>query len=73
VPAPPNVGDAPPPDNIRIFTELCWARAHLWAEGTWTWIGDAVDPLQAWAQQHGLAAQIGQDEVQRIVAEAFQR
>ena len=72
----PNLGDKSPPDNIRIFTELCWARARLWAAGEirgphGAWIGYAVDPLQAWAAERGLVKEIGQDEVQRIMGEAF--
>ena len=59
-----------PADTIEVFTALCWARAHLWRagrlEGT-----DAVDVLQQWAVDHGVIERIGQDEVQRLIAEAF--
>jgi hypothetical protein len=60
----------------RVFRELCWARAHLWAAGEISgqhgrWIGYAVDPLQAWAVEKGLVKAIGQDAVQAIMSDAF--
>jgi hypothetical protein len=63
---------AAPADTIEVFEALCWARGHLWREGH---LGEdiqrAVDPLSRWAADHGLVARIGQDDVQRLIAEAF--
>jgi hypothetical protein len=60
-----------PADTIEVFKALCWARAHLWREGYWPDIVDAVDVVQQWAADHGLVERIGQDDVQRLIAEAF--
>jgi hypothetical protein len=61
-----------PADTIEVFSALCWARGHLWREGH---LGEdiqrAVDPLSRWAVDHGLVKRIGQDDVQRLIAEAF--
>ena len=61
-----------PADTIEVFEALCWARGHLWREGH---LGEdiqrAVDPLQQWAVDNGLVKRIGQDEVQRLMSEAF--
>jgi hypothetical protein len=61
-----------------IFRELCWSRARLWRSGEIakdhggdTWIGHAVDPLQAWAVKHELTRELGVDAVQAIMAKAF--
>lgn len=63
---------------VDVFKALCETRALRWADGEIAkehggdgWIGWAVDPLQAWAVNNGLVREIGQDEVQRIMAEAF--
>jgi hypothetical protein len=66
------VPDDRPADTIEVFEALCWARGHLWREGH---LGEdiqrAVDPLSRWAAEHGLVERIGQDDVQRLIAEAF--
>jgi hypothetical protein len=69
---------SPPADKVQVFRALCWSRASRWKEGAIAaehdgdgWIGHAVDPLQAWAEQNGLIKAIGQDAVQAIMAEAF--
>ena len=59
-------------NKIEVFTALCDARAHLWSEFAYE-LHEAVDELQYWAVKTGLVGEIGQDEVQRIMAEAFQR
>lgn len=63
---------AAPADTIEVFKALCWARGELWREGH---LGEdiqrAVDPLSRWAVDHGLIERVGQDEAQRLIAEAF--
>jgi hypothetical protein len=56
--------------TVEYFKALCWARGHLWREGYLEGT-DAIDVLQRWAVDSGLIAQIGQDEVQRLMSEAF--
>lgn len=67
-----------PPEPTEVFRALCESRALRWRNGDIPaehggdgWIGYAVDPLQAWAERTGLVQLIGQDEVQRIMADAF--
>jgi hypothetical protein len=69
---------SPPADKVQAFQALCWSRASRWRAGAIAaehdgdrWIGHAVDPLQAWAEAHGLIKELGQDAVQAIMAEAF--
>jgi hypothetical protein len=59
-----------PADPVQVFQALCWSRAHRYATGELD-LPDAVDWLQAQATKLGLIAKIGQDEVQRLMAEAF--
>jgi hypothetical protein len=54
----------------EVFELRCWARARLYAEGEYS-LHNAVDELQAAAEQSGLVAAIGQDAVQEIMATAF--
>lgn len=49
---------------IRAYLEYEWQYEHL---------ADAIDPLQEFAEQSGLVAAIGQDEVQRLIAKPFER
>ena len=63
--------DAAPADTTEVFKALCESRALRWRNGEWDWIGHAVDPLQQWAVDNGLVKLIGQDEVQRLMSEAF--
>jgi hypothetical protein len=58
------------PSARAVFELRCWARARLYAEGEYS-LHEAVDHLQADAEASGLVAAIGQDEVQRILGEAF--
>jgi hypothetical protein len=60
-----------PADTVEVFAALCWAKGHLWREGDITDIPGAVDALESWAAHHGLIERIGQDEVQRLMSEAF--
>jgi hypothetical protein len=57
-------------DPITVFIARAEARAMLYAAGEFD-LHTAVDVLQADAERDGLVAAIGQDEVQRIIAEAF--
>jgi hypothetical protein len=65
-----DIVDRRPPDKIKVFVELCWARALLWAEGEYS-LQQAVDSLQDWAVKRGLVREIGQDGVQAIMANSF--
>jgi hypothetical protein len=53
-----------------VFRALCESRALRWQCGDLE-LADAVDWLQAIAEQNGLIKQIGQDAVQLIMARAF--
>jgi hypothetical protein len=68
---PPSTGTARRlADPVAVFRARASARAHLWANCYYT-LHEAVDVLQAAAVATGLVDQLGQDEVQRILAEAF--
>jgi hypothetical protein len=58
------------PSLRRAFEARCWARARLWWEHVYT-LHESVDVLQRDAERSGLVAEIGQDEVQRIMSAAF--
>jgi hypothetical protein len=56
--------------QLQAFIARCDARAHLWSE----WmidLQDAVDGLQAAAECTGLIADLGQDQIQKIMSDAF--
>jgi hypothetical protein len=57
-------------DPVAVFVARAEARAMLYAAGVLD-LHEAVDKLQADAERDGLVASIGQDEVQRIITEAF--
>jgi hypothetical protein len=57
-------------DPLECFVERAESRAFLWSVGELT-LHDAVDVLQADAVRDGLIEQIGQDHVQKILAECF--
>ena len=57
-------------DPIAVLKARAEARALLWAAGEVDLLV-AVDKLQADAERDGLVAAVGQDEVQRIIAEAI--
>jgi hypothetical protein len=52
------------------FELRCWSRAQLYELGEID-LHDAVDVLQQFAEETGLVAAIGQDEVQKIMSDAF--
>ena len=66
----PLVGEEARPDLAKVFIARAEARALLWAAGEFD-LHEAVDKLQADAERDGLVDRIGQDEVQRIIAETF--
>jgi hypothetical protein len=53
-----------------IRSTRCEARAMLYGAGEYTLI-EAVDGLQEAAERAGLLEQIGQDQVQQIMSDAF--
>ena len=57
-------------DPLAVFIARAEARALLYAAGEFD-LHEAVDKLQANAERDGLVAAIGQDEVHRIIADAF--
>jgi hypothetical protein len=61
-------------DPLEVLELRAEIRAWLW----WRWfdfptIADAVDPLQDFAEQSGLVADLGQDAVQSLIAAPFAR
>lgn len=60
------VGDA------EEFVECCGYYAWYAFEG-WISLQAAVDSSQVLAEQWGLASELGQDEVQRLMGDAFER
>jgi hypothetical protein len=57
-------------DPIEIFYERAQAMASLWQAGE-ILLCDAVDRVQQAAEAYGLVIALGQDEVQRRMAEVF--
>jgi hypothetical protein len=68
----PAAGKAPPLSPREIFTARAEARALLWQAGEFD-LHDAIDVLQAVAERDGLVDELGQDAVQVIITEAFQK
>jgi hypothetical protein len=60
----------PRADPLEVFTARAEARALLWQAGEFD-LHQAVDELQTAAERDGLVDRLGQDEIQRIIAEAF--
>jgi hypothetical protein len=58
------------PTALEVFEARAAARAHLYSIGEHG-LHAAVDELQLSAVRYGLVAEIGQDAVQAIMAEAF--
>ena len=58
------------PSTIEVFTLRCEAKAYL-VEVGYLALHDAVDELQAAAVRDRLVELIGQDEIQKILADAF--
>jgi hypothetical protein len=75
----PDLDNRNPPDNpkLKAFTARSWARAQLWLNGAYGDTRDAhtlhtaVDELQRQAVTSRLVAEVGQDAVQAIMADAF--
>jgi len=57
-------------DPVAVFIARCEAKALLFACGALDLL-DAVDELQASAVANGLVGELGQDQVQEIMAQAF--
>jgi hypothetical protein len=55
---------------LDVFEARCQARAHLCIEGEME-LHEAIDELQDYAVASGLLDQLGQDAIQRMLAEAF--
>jgi hypothetical protein len=66
----PPASPSPRADALEVFIARAEARALLWQAGELD-LHQAVDELQAAAIASGLVAELGQDEVQRLMAEAF--
>ena len=60
------------PSALEVFIAGVEARALLWQAGEFD-LHQAVDELQAAAERDGLVTLLGQDEVQRLMAEAFRK
>jgi hypothetical protein len=56
---------------LAVLISRAEARALLWQAGELD-LHEAVDELQAAAEESGLIAELGQDAVQAIIAEAFE-
>jgi hypothetical protein len=56
--------------KIEVLRARAWARAYLYMAGELD-LHEAVDELQAAAEDNGLIIEIGQDEVQRILRDEF--
>jgi hypothetical protein len=57
-------------DPLKVFIARAEARAILWAACEFD-LHQVVDELQAAAGRSGLVVELGQDEVQAIMAQAF--
>jgi hypothetical protein len=55
---------------LDAFAQRAEARAYLWHIGEYS-LAEAVDVLQADAERSGLVAELGQDGVQAVIADAF--
>lgn len=60
-------------DAIWLLETRALIHAYLEYEHQYEHLADAIDPLQDFAQQSGLVAAMGQDEVQRLIAAPFAR
>ncbi|MGY3410104.1 hypothetical protein ACVWZV_006217 [Bradyrhizobium sp. GM5.1] len=67
------LGGKPLEDAIWLLETRALIRAFLEYEWQYEHLADAIDPLQEFAEQSGLVAAIGQDEVQRLIAAPFER
>ena len=60
----------PKPSPLDVLELRAWARAYLYSIGELA-LHEAVDVLQRDAERDGLVAELGQDGVQQILADAF--
>jgi hypothetical protein len=60
------------PSAFEVFIARAEAKAMLWQAGEFD-LHQAVDELQAAAERDGLVTVLGQDQVQAIISEAFQK
>ena len=60
------------PSPLKVFIVRAEARALLWQAGEFD-LHQAVDELQAADERDGLVTLLGQDGVQRLMAEAFRK
>jgi hypothetical protein len=68
-----NLKRPPIPDKTKlpqIFVQFCATTARQYALGQMP-LQDAVDWLQDWAMTRGLVDELGQDQVQALIAAAF--
>jgi len=61
-----------PARPLAVLQLRAWARARLWQAGEFD-LQTAVDALQEAAAASELTAAVGQDAVQRILADAFRQ
>ena len=61
---------APRPSALAVLVARAEARALLWLAGELD-LHDALNELWHAAERHGVVAELGQDEVQRLLADAF--
>jgi hypothetical protein len=61
-----------PPSAVEVFAARCEARALLYRVGALE-LHESVDILQYTAIRTGLVDELGQDRVQKILSEAFER
>jgi hypothetical protein len=59
-------------DALKVFVARAEARAILWAACEFD-LHEAVDVLQRDAERDGLIEKLGQDAVQKILADAFHK
>lgn len=57
-------------NTAEVFSLRCWARAKLYSEDFLT-LHQAVDELQEWAEKLGFIEELGQDEIQSLMAAEF--
>lgn len=58
--------------HLEVFAARADARAILWSAALLT-LHDAVDELHATAERDCLIKLVGQDQIQKIISDAFMR
>jgi len=59
--------------QLAVLELRAEVRAYLWAIGEIDTVLAAVDPLQEFAVKSGLVRHLGQDQIQKILADIFAR